>query len=265
MRTMQARRNAWMVATGVTIAALVIVFAIRIEAIRAERGAQLHASDLVQDGVRYRDVQFESTTYRLPVDKYRIGITPFDKERDYAAFIFDAIAPNVTPSSDDPEEVAKWGKGKGWFRNLHGLVEYGWNVRMQQKTLEDRFEDSRRFKVMIERESKDPQNALKKWKFLDPNVYELLANGCRKYEGYFLTGNVIQVCGNGDDEHMLLVSCDLGDARGKVPSPSCSVMINIAGKTRLKYSYSYDYFDDALEIHRRLIALLNSFRIEAAP
>lgn len=258
MITPSAPRNC---SRNVRIIAISCAVTVLIVLLGSGQSSQRRAGDVVRDGVRYRDVQFGDTIYRLPVDKYRIGITPFDKERDYAAFIFDAVAPDLTPPSDDPEEVAKWGKGKGRFRNLHGLVEYGWNVQTQQKQLEDSFEDSRRFRSHIERWSKDPQSVLRKLKFLDPNVYSTLPSGCRRYEGYFLTGNVIQVCENGDGEHMLVVSCDLGDARGRVPSPSCKVTINIAARTRLTYSYSYEYFDSALEVHRKLISLLNSFRI----
>ncbi|MDR3466573.1 MAG: hypothetical protein P4M07_11570 [Xanthobacteraceae bacterium] len=265
MRDDTSAPRRWTVPIRLAIAALAILAATRSDTVRAQQWAQSRPSDIYRDGVRYRDVQFGDTTYRLPVSKYMIGITPYDKERNHAAFTFDAILPDVTPASDDPEEVAKWGKGKGWFRQIHGLIEYGRNFITQERMAEEAFKYSQSLKALRDAGTKKHQELLADLKYLDPNVYTTLANGCRRYEGEALAGNIFQVCGSGDDDNMLVVECRTGNAHFRVPSPSCEVMINVADNTQLTYFYGYDYFERAQDIHRKVVALIKSFRIDAKP
>jgi hypothetical protein len=214
-------------------------------------------NDTHRDGVHHEDVQFGDTIYRLPVDKYLIGINPYNKARDHAAFTFNALLPDVTPASDDPVEATKWGKGTGWHRQIFGLVEYGRNFISPEQMLEKEFESSRDMKAFAD---KHYATTLSDLIYLDRTKFSTLPNGCRKYEGETgLNANVLQVCENGGD--MVLVECATGNTHIHIPSPSCSVHTNIADKTELTYHYGFNYFELALDIHLKLRALIESFRM----
>ncbi|MFG1478830.1 hypothetical protein V5F53_09195 [Xanthobacter sp. V4C-4] len=215
-------------------------------------------------GPAYKDVWFGRTLYRLPVRKYWIWVQQYNAERDYAAFGFDALVPDATPMADDPAEVAVWGKGQGWHRNLHVMVEYGRNLISQSQILENAFNDNNEMKITLEKMAdergiKNIQNI----SFLDSSKYTLLSNGCKRYDGSFISRNIIQACGNG--EELILFSCHtvmFGDII-KIPYPGCSVSFKLDDKVAVDYSFGYDNFDLAPDIHRNLVALLTSFRVEA--
>lgn len=200
-----------------------------------------------------RDVRFGETIYRIPVAKYRIWSKPYATANDPPTFGFSLILPDLAPVTSDPAEVATWGKGTGWHRELHVLVQYWRDYITQQKMLENAFNDSKRMKALQDEYEKQGKKVVRS-RYLDKDVYTELPDGCRRYEGYAIGGNVVQVCGEGQS---LLVTKCVTD----VPSPGCHVAITYADKTQLTYSYGYDYADQGLAIHRKLIALLDSFRV----
>ncbi|MFG1480934.1 hypothetical protein V5F53_20085 [Xanthobacter sp. V4C-4] len=215
-------------------------------------------------GPAYKDVWFGRTLYRLPVRKYWIWVQQYNAERDYAAFGFDALVPDATPMADDPAEVAVWGKGQGWHRNLHVMVEYGKNLISQSQMLENAFENNNTMKYLSENTAIE-LSVNKKYDILllDNSKYTLLANGCKRYDGIFMGGSIIQACGDGDG--MIIIQCNTGfpGINVKPPSPGCVVNFNLYDKTAISYAYGYDYFDLAPDIHKNIVALLTSFRVEA--
>ena len=215
-------------------------------------------------GPEYKDVWFGRTLYRLPVRKYWIWVQQYNAERDHAAFGFDALVPDATPMADDPAEVAVWGKGQGWHRNLHVMVEYGKNLISQSQMLRNAFDNNNSAKIRREKSANERGvKNIPNISFLDLSKYTILLNGCRRYDGLFISRNIIQECGDG--EELILFSCQtvmFGDEI-KIPYPGCSVSFNIYDKVAVDYSFGYEHFDWAPEIHRNLVALLNSFRVEA--
>ena len=214
----------------------------------------------------YRDVQFGGKTYHLPAVEYRMWVQPYDKVREHAAFGFSAIAPTIAPATSDPEEAATWGKGTGWHREIHILVEYGNSFVSQQKQIENVFgqtESMRRLEDNLQREGRP----VVRFRLLDRGDFTTLPDGCKRYQGYALTGNEIRIC---DDAGAPLLS--ICDSRTSMPlvggrtwklNPYCSVMENADERTQLTYSFSYDYAGKVLQIHRDLLAMLKSFRAPA--
>ncbi len=214
----------------------------------------------------YRDVQFGEKTYHLPAVGYRMWVQSYDKVREHAAFGFSAIAPAIAPATSDPEEAATWGKGTGWHRQIQILVEYGNTFVSQQKQIENAFDNTesmRRAEDSLQRQGRPVVHS----RLLDQGNFITLPDGCKRYQGYALTGDEIRICD--DAGAPLLAICD---SRTSMPlvgggtwtrSPYCRVMENADEKTRLTYSFSYDYADKVLQIHRDLLALLKSFRTPA--
>lgn len=202
----------------------------------------------------YRDVQFGPTTYRVPYEKYRIGIQPYDPESDYAAMVFDLILPDLAPSTSDPAEVATWGRGTGWHRQLHILVEYGRNFISEKQQFESAFSQSAEMRVSSESYDKEHRiDNTKNRTFLDFNKFITEPNGCRRYIGESINSTMIEECGEG-------VSMFITKCKTDVPSPSCHVMTNYADKTQLWYGYGESYLGLAPTIQAKIAALLDSFR-----
>ncbi len=212
----------------------------------------------------YTDVLFGSERYHLPAANYRMWVQNYDKDRDHAAFGFSAILPDIAPATTNPAEAATWGTGTGWHREIHVLVEYGRNFIAQEQQLDNAFAFAEKLKSMENKEKENntrpmPPNAIK---YISRDKYEIMTNGCKKYEGEGLGGNeVLQVCD--EPNPMIFIECDLGLTH-KFPYPSCKSAFNLSDKTQVTYSYGYDYFEQGQDIHHRLVELLMSFR-EKAP
>jgi hypothetical protein len=87
------------------------------------------------------DVHIGDTVYHLPVAAYLMSAGPCNVTTNHVAAHFSLILPGLDPASDDPAEVANWGKGTGWHRELHILVEYikDYNFASQQQLIDDAF------------------------------------------------------------------------------------------------------------------------------
>lgn len=214
------------------------------------------------NGADFEEVSFGGTVYHLPVKKYRIWVQQYDRTRDHAAFGFSTILPDLSPATSDPDEVATWGKGKGWRKEMPILVEYGWNFITQAEAIENAFNDSKRMKKLQDDDENEGKE-VSRFTYLDKNIYTELQNGCRRYDGHSIAADVIQICGQG--ETLTVIECALGTPKHRLPSPSCKVMFNLTDKTQVTYSYGYNYFELAPEIHKKLVALLNSFRKVPGP
>jgi hypothetical protein len=215
---------------------------------------------------QYCDIHLGDTVYHLPVAEYSIGAGPCDEATNHAVINFSLILPDLEPVTANPSEAAQWGKGTGFHRELHILVEYYRNFISQTKMIDEAFEDSVRSKISDQQYvASHPESATKfaNKHYLDRDVYVTLPNGCKKYFGPTLAGDVIQICKVNDyDDDFLFVRCNTLMASGKsIPYPVCTVMINIGDKTQLTYSFGYNYFNQALDIHKKLLALLATFRL----
>jgi hypothetical protein len=61
-----------------------------------------------------------------------------------------------------------------------------------------------------------------------------------------------------NDGDVLIIECAT-----YAPAPGCQVYgSRVTDETQLSYAYGYEYFDQALEIHRKLLSLINSFRAD---
>jgi len=201
-----------------------------------------------------------NTRYNLPIEKYRIWIQPHDKTSDHAAFGFDAILPDVAPATSDLTEAKTWGTGTGWHRDVHVLVEYGRNFISQKQQFENAIQQSQTMKELQDTEISKGQSVAR-FKYIYKDNYAKLDNGCKKYEGYSIGGNVMQLCEKNGD--LLVIQCHAEtEINNYKLSPYCTVMITIDETTQLTYSYSYSYFDLAPDIHHRLVDLITSFRVE---
>ena len=146
----------------------------------------------------YQDVQFGPTVYRIPYEKYNVGIQPYDPARDHAAFFFSLILPDLAPSTSDPAEVASWGTGTGWHRQLHILVEYGRDYISQQQQMLNAFSQSESMKKMTEDDARRAGKPVKHiFKYMTADHFDTLANGCRLYHGYAIAADTMMVCGSG--------------------------------------------------------------------
>jgi len=180
----------------------------------AEQAELKQGADFYQDGIHYREVYFGNVVYRLPVTKYSIGISPYNVTRDHASFGFSLILPDLSRLSSDPTEVATWGKGTGWHRELHILVEYGRDFISQQKKLDWAFDSSEQLKdADYQHNLASHPEIVNNSKFLDKSVYGTMPDGCKKYVGESLAGDVLKVCNfNGYKEDIFLVECSTGEA-----------------------------------------------------
>ena len=203
-----------------------------------------------QNRPEYVMLAIPKQAYRLPVKKYNMWVQPYSAKTDQAAFGFDLILPNLAPFPTDPAETAKWPTGTGWHKDLHILMQYeDAELISQQKMADLDFKESdyyRRASIL--------HPPLKPMKYLDPKKYTVLANGCRKYEGFFDEGDMLLECGSG--ESMWVTTCKLD-----VPSPGCQSLVQFEHKMALDYSYGYNFVDRNVEIHDGLLKLLKSFRV----
>lgn len=176
--------------------------------------------------------------------------------------VFSLILPDLTPSTSDPYEVAKWGTGTGFHKQLHISVEYGMNYISQEQALENAFAQSQNMKSLQDKDESEGKTIVR-LKYLDRNHFRYLPNGCKQYEGYAIGGSMFEVCGHGDD--LLVIGCqtEAGLSGGRRGFPYCKVMINYADRTQLTYSFGYEYLYYMPEIHKKLIALLDGFRLDA--
>ena len=201
----------------------------------------------------YTSLVLPDQSYRIPSKEYNVFVQQYNAKNGQAAFGFDLILPDLLPSTSDPEETAQWGNGTGWHKDLHILMQYGVDTISQKKLMEDRFkesEDLKNSKIFIYKQ------------YLDPNKYTLLPNQCKKFEGEFLGGDVMIVCGNGNT--MWVTTCDSSTHAINLPSyktsPYCQTTVKYMGKMQLTYAYGYQYIDHVVEIHNNLLKLLDSFR-----
>jgi len=228
---------------------------------RLQPAIQARSTPLAKPGGGdFVDVAFGKTIYHLPVKLYRIGTQAYDKENDHAGFGFSAILPDVAPASSDLAEVATWGMGTGWHRELHVLVEYGREFITQEKTLENAFADSRSMKLLQDKQEKNGEKVVR-FKYLDPSKFTVMNNGCKKYTG--ISGYLgYQPLACQTKRGLLIARCfpTTSLPNGWKVSPHCEVMINFDKKTELSYGYSYAYLDDTVSIYEKLTDLLDSFR-----
>ena len=214
------------------------------------------ATNNTQDVDLYKFVNLGSTEYRLPVKKYGIWVKPYDKRRDHAAFGFDALLPDVSPASDDPDDAKQWGTGTGWHRQVRVLVEYGRDFISQEQMLNNFLELSRGLKRVFEKDAREDSIYAKRSAEHAASInenYVTLSNGCKRYENLGIDTNLVQICKLGAQN--ILIGCDT-----KAPSPGCSVHINIADKTQLTYDYGFQYLDQAILIQEHISSLLRSFQ-----
>ena len=204
-----------------------------------------------QNRPEYVMLAIPKQAYRLPVKKYNMWVQPYSAKTDQAAFGFDLILPNLAPFPTDPAETAKWPTGTGWHKDLHILMQYEDGELISQQQMADLdFKES----GDLRRLGSLPPPPLKPMKYLDPKKYTVLANGCRKYEGFFDGGDMLLECGSG--ESMWVTTCKLD-----VPSPGCQSLVQFEHKMALDYSYGYNFVDRNVEIHDGLLKLLKSFRV----
>jgi hypothetical protein len=72
----------------------------------------------------------------------------------------------------------------------------------------------------------------------------------------------VQICDlNGYSDKVIFISC-AGVLYLKVASPSCTVRFKIGDHAQVTYDFGYDYFDQALEIHRKLLTLIASWAVK---
>ena len=202
-----------------------------------------------QNRPEYVMLAIPKQAYRLPVKKYNMWVQPYSAKTDQAAFGFSLILPNLAPSTTDPAEVAKWGMGTGLHKELHILMQYYVDPISQQQMADLDFQQSAYY-----RRASILHPPLKPRKYLDPKKYTVLANGCRKYEGFFNEGEILFECGTGNS--MWVTTCELD-----VPFPGCQSLVQFEHKMALDYSYGYNFVDRNVEIHGGLLKLLKSFRV----
>jgi hypothetical protein len=236
----------------------------------------------------YRDVRFGPTVYRIPYEKYHVGIQPYDPQRDHAALVFSLILPDLAPSTSDPAEVATWGKGTGFHKELHILVEFGQDYISQEQQFQNAFEDSARMKALQDARAHDGK-PMNRFRILTPEDFSSQPNGCKIYQGYMIGGDLMQVCDIGSSLLVTICDTDTATESNRIKSepgaitgvlgvpihgtilgalglpihvnPYCKVMINYADKTQLTYSFGYEYLEIAPEISKKLTALLDGFRL----
>jgi hypothetical protein len=123
--------------------------------------------------------------------------------------------------------------------------------------LENAFSESQDMKLRQDKDAKEGYLG-SRFKYLDKNIYTKMQNDCKKYNGYAINSDTIQVCEL--DNSLLVIDCNTTEMINNYKlSPSCNVRVNIGNKTQLTYSYGYDYFDKATIIHNNLIILIKSF------
>ncbi len=158
----------------------------------------------IRNTPEYTSLVLPDQSYRIPSKEYNVFVQQYNVKNGQAAFGFDLILPDLLPSTSDPEETAQWGNGTGWHKDLHILMQYGVDTIDQESLMNFYFKDSEDFKN-TKIKIKTTTKTFYYRKYLDPNKYTLLPNQCKKFEGEFLGGDVMIVCGNGNS--MWVTNC----------------------------------------------------------
>ncbi|WP_237482529.1 hypothetical protein [Lichenibacterium dinghuense] len=215
----------------------------------------------------FTDVYFGNVRYHLPVQTYRMWVQKYDAMKDRAAFGFSVIAPNIDPASSDPNESVNWGRGTGWHKEVHILFEYGHSLVTAQQSFEHAIKDSLQMKEFQDARERNGERR-GGFKYLDPDRFELMQNGCKKYQGYAIAGNESLMCPTEDG--LVYVACHpekgmpLPNGGFWKWSPYCAVNVNVGERAALQYAFSEDYIDDFPQMHHRLINLLKSFQVSSS-
>jgi hypothetical protein len=194
-------------------------------------------------------------TLQLGSETFHIPETYVSKSHNNS-LTFGLILPDLAPASSDPNEAATWGKGTGWHKLLHVLVQHYVPFISQQKIFEDALDDSERMKAL---QDADPR-AFNREQIYSRDKFDIQPNGCKIYHGYSFGGDLMQTCGEGPS--FFVVQCRT-DPTKKIIYPSCNVMINYDDQIQLTYTYGYDYLPLAPEIHQKLFTLLDSWKATA--
>ena len=212
----------------------------------------------------FTDVDFGPVRYHLPVQTYRMWAQKYDPKKDRAAFGFSAIAPNVDPASSDPNESASWGRGTGWHKEIHILFEYGYRFETAQQSFDRAIKNSLQMKEMQDSDESDGKKN-GRFQYLDPERFQVLANGCKKYEGDAIAGNETLMCQTEDG--LVYVACHpekgiiLPNGKFWQFYPYCDVHVNVGERSALTYAFGYEFIGEFPEMHRRLVRLLKSFQV----
>ena len=209
--------------------------------------------DIAQSSPGYRDVQLGPNVFHVPYQQYHVGVPTGQPQ--YPALAFSLILPELAPITSDPAEVATWGKGTGWHRELHILVQYYVNYISQQQQFDNAFQRSAEMEVLVELDPLHPHVI----PILSRDNFSIEQNGCKRYYGYAGIGNIMDVCGSGDLLLVAICNTDPGPASWHF-NPYCQVMVNYADKTQLTYAFGYDYLPFLPEIQNKLTALLDSWK-----
>ena len=142
-------------------------------------------------------------------------------------------------------------------------MEYGYEFRSAQNSFEGALSNS-----ALMRNMQDNDVALgkrvKRFEYLDPDRFETMQNGCRRYVGYAIAGNETLMCET--QEGIVYVACHpekgvpLDNGTFWTWYPYCKVNVNIGERTALTYTFGYDYIKNFPDMHHRLVSLLRSFR-----
>ena len=120
--------------------------------------------------------------------------------------VFSLILPDLAPSTSDPAEVATWGTGTGFHKELHILVEYGMNYISQEQQFENAFSQSEAMRRSSEAFDTDHGlNITQHRHFLDRNTFELQSNGCKKYVGESIFSTMLYTCR--ENSSIILTTC----------------------------------------------------------
>ena len=201
----------------------------------------------------FTEVDFGSVRYHLPAETYRIWAQKYDPKKDRAAFGFSAIAPNVDPASADPNESANWGRGTGWHKEIHILFEYGYIFGTAQQSFDRAIKNSLLMKKMQDTDERNGKRVVR-FRYLDPEQFEVMVNGCKKYEGFAIAGDETLMCPTKDG--LVYVACHpekgttLPNGKFWKWFPYCDVHVNVGERSALTYSFGYEFISDFPEMHR---------------
>ncbi|MEA2841318.1 MAG: hypothetical protein QOF41_2648 [Methylobacteriaceae bacterium] len=190
---------------------------------QAQQSAERRGSD-----ASFRTVQFGPVTYKIP-DIFLPGVTPFNKDKNYAAFTIGILLPEFKPAGTDPQEFRR----TGWHNQLTALFEYGLHFRDEMEIVDETLESAG----------------------ISKDRYQTKENGCRFYQGQMAVSNELYVCPR--EAYVIKITCDTRHAS----FPSCTVIENIGGNTTVIYHYSRKYVDLAVWIDDRIREQATTFAV----